>query len=116
MKKVLISLRIDEMLLGRINDIAQQARYRTTSSVINSIIEATLYNDKVPEEINFVSIETRTDILVPSCHDKRIKFQDLWKPSLEQMDALHNAFNIAKNNGNKSADDLRTLYEQLSKF
>lgn len=116
MKKVLISFRIDEKLLSRINDIAQQARYRTISSVINSIIEATLYNDKVPKDINFANIETRTDILVPSCHDRRIKFKDLWKPSIEQMDALHNAFNIAKSNGNKSADDLRTLYEQLSKF
>lgn len=67
MKKVLISLRIDEQLLRRVNDIAQQARYRTTSSVINTIIEAALYDDNVPQTINFGHLETGTDILMPIC-------------------------------------------------
>lgn len=65
MKKVLISLRIDEALLSRINEIAQQAGYRNTSSVINTIIEAALYNDKVAQTINFGHLETGTDILKP---------------------------------------------------
>lgn len=67
MKKVLISLRIDEALLSRINELAQQARYRTTSSVINTIIEAALYDDNVPQTINFGHLETGTDILMPIC-------------------------------------------------
>lgn len=65
MKKVLISLRIDEALLGRINEIAQRVGYRTTSSVINTIIEAALYDDNVPQTINFGHLETGTDILKP---------------------------------------------------
>lgn len=67
MKKVLISLRIDEALLSRINELAQQARYRTTSSVINTIIKAALYDDKVPLTINFGHLETGSDILKPIC-------------------------------------------------
>lgn len=65
MKKVLISLRIDEALLSRINEIAQRVGYRTTSSVINTIIEAALYDDNVPQTINFGHLETGTDILMP---------------------------------------------------
>lgn len=65
MKKVLISLRIDENLLSRINVLVQQAGYRTTSSVINTIIRETLYNDLVPKQINFENIETGRDILMP---------------------------------------------------
>ena len=116
MKKILISFRIDEKLLRRINEITQQARYRTTSSVINSIIDGTLYSDEVPKQINFENIETRDDILVPSKLDIRKKIQKKWKPSLEQMDALANAIIIARNSGNKSANDLTTLHEILSKF
>lgn len=116
MKKVLISLRIDEALLSRINELAQQARYRTTSSVINTIIEAALYDDNVPQTINFGHLETNSDILVPSSRDRRIKLIETWKPSIEQMDALENAIIIARNSGNKSANDLTTLHEQLSKF
>lgn len=116
MKKVLISFRIDERLLSRINDIAQKAGYRTTSSVINTVIESALYNDDVPENIPFDELERRFDILVPMAHKRQIELHELWKPSMEQMDALFNAFNIAKNSGNESANDLRTLYEQLSKF
>lgn len=67
MKKVLISLRIDEVLLGRINELAQKARYRTTSSVINTIIEAALYDNEVPQTINFGHLERGTDILMPIC-------------------------------------------------
>lgn len=67
MKKVLISLRIDEVLLSRINDIAQRVGYRNTSSVINTIIEAALYDDEVPQTINFGHLETGTDILMPKC-------------------------------------------------
>lgn len=65
MKKVLISLRINEELLSRINEISQRVSYRTTSSVINTIIEAALYDDNVPQTINFVHLETGTDILKP---------------------------------------------------
>lgn len=65
MKKILISFRIDEKLLRRINEITQQARYRTTSSVINAIIDGTLYSDEVPKQINFENIETGEDILMP---------------------------------------------------
>lgn len=67
MKKILISLRIDEVLLSRINDIAQQAGYRNISSVINTIIEAALYDNNVPQTINFGHLETGTDILKPIC-------------------------------------------------
>lgn len=65
MKKVLISLRIDEALLSRINEITQRVGYRTTSSVINTIIQAALYDDNVPQTINFGHLETGTDILKP---------------------------------------------------
>lgn len=65
MKKILISLRVDERSLARVNELAQQARYRTTSSVINTIIEATLYSDEVPKQINFENIEAGLDILMP---------------------------------------------------
>lgn len=65
MKKVLISLRINEALLSRINEITQRVGYRTTSSVINTIIEAALYDDNVPQTINFGHLETGTDILMP---------------------------------------------------
>ena len=39
--------------------------------------------------------------------------QKQWKPSEEQMKALSNALSLAKNCGEESAFDLRTLYEQL---
>lgn len=65
MKKILISFRIDERSLARVNELAQAARYRTTSSVINTIIEAALYDDNVPQTINFDHLETGTDILKP---------------------------------------------------
>lgn len=65
MKKILISLRVDERSLARVNELAQTARYRTTSSVINAIIDGTLYSDEVPKQINFENIETGEDILMP---------------------------------------------------
>lgn len=65
MKKILISLRVDERSLARVNELAQTARYRTTSSVINAIIDGTLYSDEVPKQINFENIETGRDILMP---------------------------------------------------
>lgn len=65
MKKILISLRVDERSLARVNELAQTARYRTTSSVINAIIDGTLYSDEVPKQINFENIETGNDILMP---------------------------------------------------
>ena len=65
MKKILISFRINERNLARVNELAQTARYRTTSSVINTIIEATLYSDEVPKQINFENIEAGLDILMP---------------------------------------------------
>ena len=65
MKKILISLRVDERTLARVNELAQTARYRTTSSVINAIIDGTLYSDEVPKQINFENIETGRDILMP---------------------------------------------------
>lgn len=65
MKKILISFRIDEKSLARVNELAQAARYRTTSSVINAIIDGTLYSDEVPKQINFENIETGRDILMP---------------------------------------------------
>ena len=65
MKKILISFRIDERSLARVNELAQQARYRTTSSVINTIIDGTLYSDEVPKQINFEYIEAGRDILIP---------------------------------------------------
>lgn len=116
MKKVLISLRIDENLLSRINELAQKASYRTISSVINTIIASALYNDDVPKNIPFDELERRFDILVPMAQIRQIKLLELWKPSMEQMDALANAISLAKNCGEESAFDLRTLYEQLSKF
>ncbi len=39
-----------------------------------------------------------------------------WKPSDEQMEALANALSLAKNCGEESSFDLRTLYEQLKKL
>ncbi len=42
--------------------------------------------------------------------------QNTWKPSDEQMEALANALSLAKNCGEESAFDLRTLYEQLKKL
>ena len=65
MKKILISFRIDERSLARVNELAKTARYRTTSSVINTIIEATLYSDEVPKQINFEKIDAGIDILMP---------------------------------------------------
>lgn len=65
MKKVLISLRVDKRSLTRVNELAQAARYRTTSSVINAIIDGTLYSDEVPKQINFERIEAGVDILIP---------------------------------------------------
>lgn len=71
MKKVLISLRINEALLSRINEITQRVGYRTTSSVINTIIEAALYDDNVPQTINFGHLETGTDILKPISRNEK---------------------------------------------
>ena len=116
MKKVLISLRIDENVLSRVNDIAQRASYRNTSSVINTIIEATLYDDGVSEKIPFNELERRYDFLVPIERYSQFKYQEMWKPSKKQMDALTNAIFIARRSGNKSANDLITLHDQLSKF
>lgn len=42
--------------------------------------------------------------------------QNTWKPSDEQMKALANALSLAKNCGEDSAFDLRTLHEQLKKL
>jgi hypothetical protein len=39
--------------------------------------------------------------------------QKQWRPSEEQMKALAGALSLAKNCGEESAFDLRTLYEQL---
>ena len=47
---------------------------------------------------------------------KSLKPQSQWKPSNEQMKALDNALSLAKNCGEESAFDLRTLYEQLKKL
>ena len=44
---------------------------------------------------------------------KSLKERYTWKPSDEQMEALANALSLAKNCGEESAFDLRTLYEQL---
>ena len=70
MKKILISFRIDERSLARVNELAQAARYRTTSSVINAIIDGTLYSDEVPKQINFEKIEAGIDILMPVSHKR----------------------------------------------
>lgn len=45
-----------------------------------------------------------------------LKPQTQWKPSEEQMQALAEALSLAKNCGEESAFDLRTLYEQLKKI
>lgn len=71
MKKILISFRINERSLARVNELAQTARYRTTSSVINAIIEASLYSYEVPKQINFENIEAGIDILMPVSRKKR---------------------------------------------
>ena len=47
---------------------------------------------------------------------KSLKPQNSWKPSDEQMKALADALSLAKNCGEESAFDLRTLYEQLKKL
>lgn len=65
MKKILISLRVNKKSLVRVNELAQAAGYRTTSSVINAIIDGTLYSDEVPKQINFERIEAGVDILIP---------------------------------------------------
>ena len=44
---------------------------------------------------------------------KSIRPQNQWKPTEEQMKALAEALSLAKNCGEESAFDLRTLYEQL---
>lgn len=46
----------------------------------------------------------------------RVQPQKQWKPSEEQMDALAESLSLAKNCGEESAFDLRTLYEQLKKL
>lgn len=46
----------------------------------------------------------------------RAQPQNRWKPSNEQMKALADALSLAKNCGEESAFDLRTLYEQLKKL
>ena len=45
-----------------------------------------------------------------------VQHQNTWKPSDEQMGALAEALSLAKNCGEESAFDLRTLYEQLKKL
>lgn len=47
---------------------------------------------------------------------KSLRPQNQWKPSEEQMEALANALSLAKNCGEESAFDLRTLHEQLKKL
>lgn len=47
---------------------------------------------------------------------KSLRPQNNWKPSEEQMEALAEALSLAKNCGEESAFDLRTLYEQLKKL
>ena len=47
---------------------------------------------------------------------KSLKDRHTWKPSEEQMEALANALSLAKNCGEESTFDLRTLYEQLKKL
>lgn len=47
---------------------------------------------------------------------KSIIYQSHWKPTEEQMKALANALSLAKNCGEESAFDLRTLHEQLKKL
>ena len=47
---------------------------------------------------------------------KSLKDRYTWKPSEEQMNALDEALSLAKNCGEESAFDLRTLYEQLKKL
>ena len=47
---------------------------------------------------------------------KSLRPQNRWMPSDEQMKALANAISLAKNCGEESAFDLRTLYEQLKKL
>ena len=48
--------------------------------------------------------------------NKALRPQSHWKPSDEQMEALANALSLAKNCGEESSFDLRTLYEQLKKL
>lgn len=45
-----------------------------------------------------------------------VKQEEQWKPSEEQMEALADALSLAKNCGEESSFDLRTLYEQLKKL
>jgi hypothetical protein len=47
---------------------------------------------------------------------KSLKPQNRWNPSDEQMKALADALSLAKNCGEDSSFDLRTLYEQLKKL
>ena len=47
---------------------------------------------------------------------KSLTTQSQWKPSEEQMQALAEALSLAKNCGEESAFDLRTLHEQLKKL
>jgi len=47
---------------------------------------------------------------------KAFKERCTWKPSDEQIKALDNALSLAKNCGEESAFDLRTLHEQLTKL
>lgn len=47
---------------------------------------------------------------------KSLRPQNKWKPSEEQMEALANALSLAKNCGEESSFDLRTLYEDLKKL
>ena len=47
---------------------------------------------------------------------KSIKERTTWKPSEDEMKALAGALSLAKNCGEESAFDLRTLYEQLKKL
>jgi hypothetical protein len=52
------------------------------------------------------------------CNDflNSLKYRYTWKPTEEQMKALSNALSLAKNCGEESTFDLRTLYEQLKRL
>lgn len=69
---------------------------------INDLIKHFSQNEKLKN--------TKEDIIIWL---KSLKSQKRWKPSEEQMKALANALSLAKNCGEESSFDLRTLYEQL---
>lgn len=81
---------------------------------MQSIDSVLFYDKKLPEDIcvklrNFLkSLKDRV-----FCEEK---FTTMWKPSEEQMKALDEALSLAKNCGEESAFDLRTLHEQLKEL